>query len=315
MSTNYKLNNKINTPHDLLVILGPTATGKTKLAVKIADKFQGEILSADSRQVYKGMDIGTGKDLNDYKINGKNIPYHLIDIVTPKEEYNVYQFQKDFKKSFLDIQKRNKIPILCGGTGLYLKAIIMDFHLPAVKPNNNLRKKLEKHTQNELINKLESISPGSSKVNLLDTKRRIIRAIEIEMSTKGGKIKKKYHQFLSKIYNPIVIGIEYERSVIKHKITRRLHDRLNNGMIQEVETLIQNGTTHQKLERLGLEYRFISLYLQKQISKEQMIEKLNIAIHQFSKRQMTFFRNIEKNGTKIHWISKGNLEVALKLIT
>ena len=309
------MNNKFNIPYDLLVILGPTATGKTKLAVQIADKFQGEILSADSRQVYKGMDIGTGKDLDDYKINGKNIPYHLIDIITPKEEYNVYQFQKDFKKSFLDIQKRNKIPILCGGTGLYLKAIIMDFQLPSVKPNDSLRKELEDYTRNELINKLESVSPGASKINLLDTKRRIIRAIEIEMITKGGKVEKKHHQFPSIINNLIVMGIEYERSVIKHKITQRLHDRLNNGMIQEVETLIQNGITHQKLESLGLEYRYISLYLQKRISKEQMIEKLNIAIHQFSKRQMTFFRNIEKNGTKIHWLSKGNLDVALKLIT
>ena len=315
MSTNYKIHNKFNTPHDLLIILGPTASGKTQLAVQMAYKFQGEILSADSRQVYKGMDIGTGKDLNEYNINGKKIPYHLIDIITPKEEYNVYQFQKDFKKKLLDIQKRNKIPILCGGTGLYLKAIIMDYHLPEVAPNKNLRKTLTSHTRNELINKLNSLSPDSSKKYLLDTKRRIIRAIEIEISTKGEKVKKKYHQFSSKINNPIIIGIEYERSIIKHKITERLHKRLNNGMIQEVETLIQNGITYEKLERLGLEYRYISFYLQKQISKEQMVEKLNIAIHQFSKRQMTFFRNIEKNGPKIHWISKGNLEFALKLIT
>ena len=181
-----------NSSIDLLVILGPTATGKTKLAVQLADKLSGGIISADSRQVYRGMDIGTGKDLEEYELNGYSIPYHLIDIADPMEEYNVAQFQQDFKDSFSDIHKRHKLPILCGGTGFYIKAVLMDFHLPAIAPDKKLRQELENWELEDLILQLESISPGAAKNSSLETKRRVIRAIEVEMNRE--KTKEKIHQ-------------------------------------------------------------------------------------------------------------------------
>ena len=306
-----------HTDHDMLVVLGPTATGKTKLAVQLAMSFNCEIISADSRQVYLGMDIGTGKDLNEYEINGLQIPYHLIDISNPKEEYNVFQFQQDVQKKILALQKRKKIPLLCGGTGFYIKAILMDFNLPTVKPNKNLRKKLENWTLDKLIKKLESILPDASKHYPLDTKRRIIRSIEVEMSRRKEKDTENRisHNPQSLIQNPIVLGVEYPREIIRERITKRLYDRIDQGMIKEVESLLNNGITHKRLENIGLEYRFISRYLLGQLTQEEMIEKMNIAIHQFAKRQMTIFRNIEKNGIRIHWIHEGNIEKALNVIS
>ena len=304
---------KNRTVHDLIVILGPTATGKTKLAVKIANEINGEIISADSRQVYKGIDIGTGKDLHEYIINNKKIHYHLIDIISPQKNYNVFQFQKDTKKIILELSQKGKIPILSGGTGLYIKAILMDFHLPAVKPDKQLRVTLEALSLHELIKKLNSIIDDDITEYLIDTKRRVIRAIEIEMNKKSTK-SNQHHSMEFKFNNPLIIGIDFPRKIIREKITKRLHERLNEGMIEEVETLINNGLNHLQLESFGLEYRYISLYLQEKISKEEMIEKLNIAIHQFSKRQMTFFRNIEKNGIKINWVNEGNYESIIKLI-
>ena len=260
------------------------------------------------------MDIGTGKDLNEYNINGKKIPYHLIDIIDPNEEYSVFQFQKDFQVEFINIQKRKRIPILCGGTGLYIKAILMNFHLPAVSPNKTLRKKLKDWQLNSLIKELESISPGSSKYHLIDTKRRIIRAIELELDKNGRTVKNKHHNLIFGIENSIVMGIEYPREIIRRRITERLKYRIAQGMVTEVEKLISDGITHEKLDAFGLEYRFISQYLTGKINKNDMIEKLNTAIHQFSKRQMTFFRNMEKNGIKINWIPRGSLDETLNLI-
>ena len=302
--------------YDLVVILGPTATGKTKLAVHLAHQLKGEIISADSRQVYRGMDIGTGKDLKEYQLKEENIPFHLIDISDPQEEYNVFQYQKDFKSTITYIRNKQTLPILCGGTGFYIKTILMDFHLPSVKPNIKLRQKLENWELDDLIQELESISPGASNYNLIDTKRRTIRAIELEMSNqKGNSLKKiKTQKSRFKIQNPIVIGIEFERDVIRERITERLHQRLNQGMIKEVELLLENGITHERLESLGLEYRFISHYLQNQFTLNEMTEKLNTAIHQFAKKQMTFFRNMEKNGIKIHWIHEGNFKKAFEVI-
>ena len=301
-----------NSSIDLLVILGPTATGKTKLAVQLADKLSGEIISADSRQVYRGMDIGTGKDLEIYELNGHSIPYHLIDIADPMEEYNVAQFQQDFQDTFSDIHKRNKLPILCGGTGFYIKTVLMDFHLPAIAPDKKLRQELENWELEDLILQLESISPGASTNTPVDTKRRVIRAIEVEMNR--GKTKEKIRIPRAIIKNPIVLGVEYSRQVIRKRITIRLNERLENGMIEELESLLQNGVTHERLCSLGLEYRFISKYIQGEITKEEITTKLNTAIHRFAKKQMTFFRNIEKNGIKINWIPEGNLSLVLKLI-
>ncbi|RMZ48956.1 tRNA (adenosine(37)-N6)-dimethylallyltransferase MiaA [Candidatus Marinimicrobia bacterium PRS2] len=303
--------------YDLLTILGPTATGKTQLAVQLANKLGGEIISADSRQVYRGMDIGTGKDLGEYKLNGKSIPYHLIDIVDPIEEYNVAQFQKDFQKVSTDIRKREKLPILSGGTGFYIKAVLMDFQLSKTEPNKQLRQKLENWKLEDLINKLKTISPGASANTLVDTKRRVIRAIEVAKNRRQetGDRDNEIQNPKSKIQNPIVLGVNYPREVIRERITARLHERLNNGMIEEVELLLKNGVTHEKLNSFGLEYRFISHYLQGQLSQDEMAEKLNTAIHQFAKKQMTFFRNIEKYGIKIHWIPEGDFETALGIIS
>ena len=303
--------------YDLLTILGPTATGKTQLAVQLAHKLGGEIISADSRQVYRGMDIGTGKDLTEYNLNRKSIPYHLIDVVDPFEEYNAAQFQKDFQKVSTDIRKREKLPILCGGTGFYIKAVLMDFQLSKTEPNKQLRQKLENWKLEDLINELETISPGASANTPVDTKRRVIRAIEVAKNRrqKIGDRDNEIQNPKSKIQNPIVLGVNYPREVIRERITTRLHYRLENGMIEEVELLLKNGVTHERLDRFGLEYRFISHYLQGQLSRDEMAEKLNTAIHQFAKKQMTFFRNMEKNGIKIHWIPEGDFETALGIIS
>ena len=312
MGANYMMSQLSNLSTDLIVILGPTATGKTLLAVQLADKWDGEIISADSRQVYRSMDIGTGKDLNEYKHSGKQIPYHLIDIADPMEEYNVALFQKDFYRVFSDIKTRNKLPILCGGTGFYIKAVLMDFQLPTVGPDKMLRQKLETRALEELIQILDNISPGASAKTPVDTKRRVIRAIEVEMNR--GKEEGSRSKTKSKIRTPLVLGMEYPREILRKRITIRLNERLENGMIEEVESLLQNGITHERLENLGLEYRFISRYLQENITKNEMITQLNTAIHRFAKKQMTFFRNMEKNGININWIPNGNLESALKII-
>ena len=304
---------------DLLVILGPTATGKTKLTVQLAHKLSGEIISVDSRQVYRGMNIGTGKDLNEYNFKGVSIPYHLIDIVAPIEEYNVAQFQRDFQRVYSDIKERKKLPILCGGTGFYIKAVLMDFQLPKTEPDKQLRQRLENWELEDLINELETISLGASANTPVDTKRRVIRAIEVAKSRgreKEGRKKEtgKRRPENSNLQNTTVIGIEYPREVLRKRITKRLHSRLNNGMIEEVEALLIGGVTHHRLDTLGLEYRFISRFLKGDYSKDEMTGLLNTAIHQFAKKQMTFFRNMENNGIKIHWIPEGNFEMVLGVI-
>jgi len=312
MGANYRMGQLSYSSTDLLVILGPTATGKTQLAVQVADKLGGEIISADSRQVYRGMDIGTGKDLDDYEMNREKVPYHLIDIADPMEKYNVAQFQKDFHRVFIKIRRRGKLPILCGGTGFYIKAVLMDFQLPTVGPNKQLRQELESWKLKELISKLESIAPGASKETPVETKRRVIRAIEVEMNR--GKEKGERNKVKSAFQTPLVIGVDYPRQVIRERITHRLHERLENGMIEEVEWLLQKGVTHERLDDFGLEYRFISKFIQGEITKKEVTTQLNTAIHRFAKKQMTFFRNMEKNGIKINWISEGNLESTLKTI-
>tara|TARA_B100001123_G_C15202655_1_gene984003 strand:+ start:404 stop:1342 length:939 start_codon:yes stop_codon:yes gene_type:complete len=304
-----------NLIYDLITILGPTATGKTQLAVHIANHLNGEIISADSRQVYRGMNIGTGKDLEEYNINGHKIPCHLIDIVEPMQKYNVSQFQKDFQKVATDIDNRGKVPIICGGTGFYIKALLMNFQIPKTEPNKQLRDKLETWNIDELIRKLESISPGASEKWPVDTRRRVIRAIEIALSReKGERRLEKGERDGKEFQNPIIIGIDFPRDEIRKRITRRLYQRLDDGMIEEVESLLKNGVTPERMDDLGLEYRFINSYLQGQIGKNDMIEKLNTAIHQFAKKQMTFFRNMENNGINIIWVPQGDFHIALEVI-
>jgi len=290
---------------NFIVITGPTATGKTKVAVDIAKHFNGEIISADSRQIYKGMDIGTGKDLNEYMIDGDSIPYHLIDILDPKENYSVYQFQRDFLSAYNDIKTRNKLPILCGGTGLYIESILLKYRLQnAPAPNQDLRQSLQEKSTEELLEIFQNISPDKFQdPSKKDTKNRIIRSIEIEFN----KTNDEPDIFINQnIDNFLVIGIKQERQDNRDLIKKRLTERIEDGLIEEVKGLIDNGLDISRLDYFGLEYKFVGLYLKNEIDKRELIEKLHIAICQFAKRQMSWFRRMEKRGIKIHWINPKN---------
>ena len=290
---------------NFIVITGPTATGKTKVAVDIAKHFEGEIISADSRQIYKGMDIGTGKDLNEYMIDGDSIPYHLIDILDPKENYSVYQFQRDFLSAYNDIKTRNKLPILCGGTGLYIESILLKYRLQnAPAPNQDLRQSLQEKSTEELLEIFQNISPDKFQdPSKKDTKNRIIRSIEIEFN----KTNDEPDIFINQnIDNFLVIGIKQERQDNRDLIKKRLTERIEDGLIEEVKGLIDNGLDISRLDYFGLEYKFVGLYLKNEIDKRELIEKLHIAICQFAKRQMSWFRRMEKRGIKIHWINPKN---------
>jgi tRNA dimethylallyltransferase len=291
----------------MIGIIGPTATGKTSLAVAIADRIGGEIISADSRQVYVGMDIGSGKDLSEFTISGKEIPYHLIDIKNPGYEYNVYEFQQDFYLAYNEILERGKSPILCGGTGLYIEAILKGYKLVHVPRNEELREQLESKDDEELVALLAAYKELHNTSDTSDRKR-LIRAIEIALYTKENKI-------VQERYPPIdytLFAIDIERDLLKKRITKRLKQRLEEGMINEVETLISNGITAEQLKFYGLEYKFVAQYAVGELSYNDMYQKLNSAIHQFAKRQMTWYRRMERNGFKINWIP-GNIPLERKL--
>ena len=299
------MNNKV------IIILGPTAIGKTSLATKLAFKCHGEIISADSRQVYKYLDIGTGKDLDEYNVNNKKIKHHLIDIIDLKTNYSVYNFQKDFEKSYKNIISRNKKVIVCGGTGLYIESLLLEYDLSnSPPPDFELRKQLEVKSIEELIVCLEKINKNIIKNPKIDTKNRIIRNIEICLN----QADKKETSTLLPITNYKVIGINPGREKVRKNITNRLKERLKFGLIEEVEDLLSKGLTHERLNYFGLEYRFISRYLQKIYTKDELFEKLNSAIHQFSKKQMTFFRRMEKRGIKINWINDNNINLMEKIL-
>lgn len=284
----------------LIVVLGPTATGKTQLAVSLADKMDGEIISADSRQVYQGMDIGTGKDIEEYALPGKKIPYHLIDIVSPGEEYNVYRFQKDFVEAYESILKRQKQAILCGGTGMYIEAVLKGYELIRVPENKALRNSLHSKTDNELVKLLSTLKDLHNTTDVTD-RERTIRAIEIVTYYQKHQVGNTFPEIQS-----VVFGVKMERQEIRSRITKRLKTRLEQGLVEEVERLLNSGLKPDQLTFYGLEYRYVTLYLMKELSYEQMFEKLNIAIHQFAKRQMTWFRRMEKKGIHIHWLEKEN---------
>lgn len=303
----------------LLVITGPTATGKTKLAVRLASVFNGEIISADSRQVYKGMDIGTGKDLQDYKLqvtrnkqipNSKfqrnykfqtlKIPYYLIDVVNPKTEFNLAKYLNLAHRAIKDAQARGKLPILVGGTGLYVQAIVDGYNLSGVKPDKKLRVKLEKKSVEELQKLLQKLDINYNRN--LKNKRYLIRYIEMASHTKQP-IKNLLTKAGSE-YNCLVIGIKFPRAAINKRIDKRLIQRIENeGMIEEVERLHKQGVSRKRLESFGLEYKFVSYYLRGRLTKAEMIEQLGIAIHQFAKRQMSWLRRWERQGRKIYWVS------------
>ncbi|HEX2969640.1 MAG TPA: tRNA (adenosine(37)-N6)-dimethylallyltransferase MiaA [Bacteroidales bacterium] len=283
--------------YDLVVITGPTASGKTCLAVSLARKLGGEVISADSRQVYRGMDIGTGKDTDDYMIDGSMIPCHLIDIAEPGYKYNVFEYQRDFLKVYKDLKKRNVFPVVCGGSGMYADSIISGYKMVEVPPDSGLRAKLEKKTIEELKEILSTYRPLHN-VTDTDTKKRVIRAIEIEHFSRNQNTASSSFPKI----NPLVVGISIDREIRRKRITERLYKRLESGMIDEVKMLIGKGIRHETLIYYGLEYKYITLYLMGRLSRAEMIHDLEISIHQFAKRQMTWFRGMERRGIKINWI-------------
>ena len=281
---------------NLITILGPTASGKTALAAALANKISGEIISADSRQVYRGMDIGTGKDLHAYLVNGVQVPFYLIDIHDPGYEYNVFEFQKDCYSIIVDIYKRGKQAILCGGTGFYLDAILKGKMLVEVQENKALRRKLALLNKHELIAELSRLRPLHNTTDTTDTNR-LIRAIEIE------KFKQEHvHEPPPVALTHSIFGIKMDRDVLKKRITKRLKERLDNGLAEEVEHLLASGIEKEQLIFYGLEYKYVTLYMSGALSYNDMFQKLNSSIHQFAKRQMTWFRRMEKHGTKINWV-------------
>lgn len=284
----------------LIVVLGPTAVGKTRFAVELADKFNGEIISADSRQVYKHMDIGTGKDLDDYIIGNKKIPYHLIDVIEPSEEFDLFHYKKLFKEAFLKIISKGHVPFLVGGTGLYIHSILKNYELTEVKFDSLRYKELELLSDEDLRKLVISKVPNAHNTTDLIEKDRMIKAIMIAEQ----KISTAENDQLD--FSPLVIGLKEEREKIKQNITKRLKQRLQNGMIEEVENLIETGITYEKLDFFGLEYKFIGKYLKGELNYNDMYQKLNSAIHKFAKRQMTWYRKMEREGIVIHWIEKGN---------
>jgi tRNA dimethylallyltransferase len=283
--------------YDLLVITGPTASGKTVLAATVAAKVSGEIIGADSRQVYREMNIGTGKDYTDYIVDGNKIPVHLIDIADPGYKYNVFEYQKSFIETFQDLKKRNKFPVVCGGSGMYLDCIVSGYNLLEVPPDEEFRKELENKTMDELIAILRTFKSLHNTTDI-DTKKRAIRAIEIEHYY---SVKKK-PDIDSLSFNSLITGIKYDRETRRIRISQRLKDRLSNGMIEEVQMLINKGVSVETLIYYGLEYKFITLYLTGKMGYDEMFCRLEVAIHQFAKRQMTWFRGMERRGIKIHWL-------------
>ena len=282
--------------------MGPTACGKTALAAALAVRIGGEILSADSRQVYRRMDIGTGKDLADYVVDGIAVPYHLIDICEPGTKYNLFQYQQDFLAAYEDICHRGAQPILCGGTGLYIESVLKGYALSPVPQNAELRARLENKNLEELTKMLEELKAQNGSVmhnrSDVDTTQRAIRAIEIEVYNLHTPTPKRD---LPPI-DSLIIGVNIDREARREKITRRLKSRLENGMVEEVRGLLDEGIAPEDLIYYGLEYKFVTEYIMGRLTYDEMFERLEIAIHQFAKRQMTWFRGMERRGFTIHWI-------------
>ncbi len=292
----------------MITILGPTATGKTSFAVYVAAQLNGEIISADSRQVYRGMDIGTGKDLSEYQYDGRQVPHHLIDIVKPGYEYNVFEFQRDFLDAYKKIEVNGTFPILCGGTGMYIESVLKGYKLINVPANEQLREDLELKSDIELEEILENFKALHNTTDVSD-RDRLLRAIEIQTYYDNNPdLDTSFPEI-----NTIILGLDFDRRVVRSRITDRLEERLKGGMIDEVEDLLDQGVSAEKLKFYGLEYRFVTQYLSDEISYDEMSRRLNTAIHQFAKRQMTWFRRMEKQGFEIHWLN-GNLTHEQKMM-
>ncbi len=298
----------------MITILGPTATGKTQLAAELSANIDAEIISADSRQVYRRMDIGTGKDLGDYVVQGKCVPYHLIDICEPGTRYNVYEYQKDFIDAYNDITTRGKKVVLCGGTGLYLEAVLRGYRLSPVPQNDNLRQRLEGKALEVLTTILEKLKRKNGAImhnrTDVDTAQRAIRAIEIEEYYLEHPVPDRAFPKI----NSVVIGVDIDREERRKRITRRLKQRLEEGMIEEVKGLIDSGIPPENLIYYGLEYKYVTEHLMGKTTYQEMFKLLEIAIHQFAKRQMTWFRGMEKRGVNIHWL-QASLPMSQKVET
>lgn len=282
---------------DMITILGPTACGKTSLAVELAHRIGAEIISADSRQVYRRMDLGTGKDLEDYVVNGKTLPYHLIDIVEPGEKYNVFRYQQDFLAAYNDIRSRGRKVVVCGGTGLYLESILQGYRLMPVPVNPELRAQLESKSLEELTGILQTYKELHNNTDT-DTVRRAIRAIEIEEYYRQHPTEGRDFPTL----HSLTIGLDIDRETRRERISHRLRERLEHGMIDEVRSLLAEGVSADDLIYYGLEYKYLTLHAIGEMSFDEMFRQLEIAIHQFAKRQMTWFRGMERRGTPIRWI-------------
>lgn len=300
--------------YDMVTILGPTACGKTSFATRLAYDVGGEIISADSRQVYRGMDIGTGKDLSDYVVDGVAIPYHLIDIEDAGEKYNLYRYQNDFLEAYEKVKSNGRLPILCGGTGLYIESVLRSYRLSHVPQNPELRASLEGKSLEELTSILASYKRLHN-VTDVDTAQRAIRAIEIEDFYRQQPMDERdFPQIES-----LVIGLDIERDLRRQKISRRLRQRLDEGMVDEIRGILDSGVSPESLIYYGLEYKFVTQYVIGELTYEEMVGQLEIAIHQFAKRQMTWFRGMERRGIEIHWISasaplKENIEYVRSLM-
>lgn len=284
-------------PYDLITILGPTASGKTRLAARLADSIGGEIISADSRQVYRGMDIGTGKDLSDYVVDGRTVPYHLIDIAEPGYKYNVFEFQRDFLAAYESIRSRRHIPILCGGTGLYLESVLRGFRLIPVPENPELREQLSTKNLAELTEILASYKTLHNTTDV-DTPKRAIRAIEIEEYYRRQPVESRTFPSL----HSLTLGVSISREQRRENISRRLRERMAEGLADEVRRLLHKGLAPEDLIYYGLEYKYVTLFVTGSIDADTMTRQLEIAIHQFAKRQMTWFRGMERRGVHIQWL-------------
>ena len=281
----------------MIAILGPTASGKTSLAAALAHRMNTEIISADSRQVYRRMDLGTGKDLDDYVVGGKRIPCHLIDIVEPGYKYNVFEYQRDFLKAYDDVRNRGMLPILCGGTGMYLESVLKGYRLLPVPENPELRRQLAGKSLDELAVILSTYKKLHNSTDV-DTAKRAVRAIEIEEYYRHRPVEERTFPEI----RSLIIGVGVDRELRREKITRRLVQRLNEGMVDEVKGLLASGIRPEDLIYYGLEYKYLTLYVIGQLAYDEMFSQLETAIHQFAKRQMTWFRGMERKGFTIHWI-------------
>ena len=287
-------------PYDLITVLGPTASGKTRFAVQLADRLGAEIISGDSRQVYRRMDLGTGKDLDDYRIGDHSVPYHLIDIAEPGTKYNVFEYQRDFLEAYNDIHQRGRKAVLCGGTGLYIESVLRAYRLSPVPQNPELRERLADKSLEELTALLATYKSLHNTTDV-DTAQRAIRAIEIEEYYRQTPLDRRPFPKIESL----TLGVDVSREVRRERISQRLRKRLDEGMCGEVERLLAEGIKPEDLIYYGLEYKYVTLYVTGQITFDEMAQQLEIAIHQFAKRQMTWFRGMERRGTPILWIRLG----------